>query len=153
MLLLADDRRLQPHENVVPLVRTDALDRWGDRLRTAFDDVSARLTTGGVGRLNREIELLGRTPQEAALEWWEEQWSARSAGVPGRNLRHCPGGTCWTLDADPGHRARPTRRARRPQPAAAGGQPVRGSAGRSGTRGQGMASLTAGSNNRRSAST
>ena len=71
LLLLADDRRLQPHENVVPLVRTDALERWGDRLRTAFDDVSARLTTGGVGRLNREMELQGLTPQEAASRWWD----------------------------------------------------------------------------------
>jgi osmoprotectant transport system substrate-binding protein len=73
LVLLADDRELQPHENVVPLVRSEALDRWGERLRTAFDDVSARLTTGDVVRLNRAVELLGRTPREAALEWWAEE--------------------------------------------------------------------------------
>ena len=73
LLLLADDRGLQPHENVVPLVRMDALERWGDQLRTAFDDVSARLTTGGVVRLNREMELQGLSPQEAASRWWEQE--------------------------------------------------------------------------------
>ncbi len=71
LLLLADDRGLQPRENVVPLVRTAALERWGDRLRTAFDDVSAELTTGDVVRLNRALELQGLTPREAAAQWWE----------------------------------------------------------------------------------
>ena len=72
LVLLADDRGLQPHENVVPLVRTDALERWGDRLQTAFDDVSARLTTSDVVGLNRALELFGLAPREAALRWWDE---------------------------------------------------------------------------------
>lgn len=73
LVLLADDRRLQPHENVVPLVRTEALERWGDRLQRAFDDVSARLTTGDVVGLNRALELFGLSPREAALRWWDEE--------------------------------------------------------------------------------
>jgi osmoprotectant transport system substrate-binding protein len=70
LVLLADDRELQPHENVVPLVRADALERWGDRLRTAFDDVSARLTTEDLVQLNRAVEVDGLTPAEAAAGWW-----------------------------------------------------------------------------------
>ena len=68
--LLTDDRGLQPHENVVPLVRTAVADRWGARLRTALDAVSARLTTDDLRRLNETVEIGGRTPAEAAARWW-----------------------------------------------------------------------------------
>ena len=68
--LLIDDRDLQPPENVVPLVRADALDRWGEQLRTALDEVSARLTTHDLVQLNRAVEIDGLTPEEAADAWW-----------------------------------------------------------------------------------
>ncbi|MGY1681073.1 ABC transporter substrate-binding protein [Geodermatophilus sp. SYSU D01176] len=70
VVLLADDRGLQPHENVVPLVRTDVLERW-DGLQGAFDAVSARLTTEELVELNRSVELDGLTPAEAAVRWWD----------------------------------------------------------------------------------
>jgi osmoprotectant transport system substrate-binding protein len=70
VVLLRDDRSLQPHENVVPLVRTPVLDRWGDRLRTALDDVSARLSTAELVQLNRFVEVEGLTPEQAARRWW-----------------------------------------------------------------------------------
>jgi osmoprotectant transport system substrate-binding protein len=69
IVLLADDQGLQPHENVVPLVRTDVLERWDD-LQPAFDAVSARLTTEALVELNRAVELDGLTPAEAAAQWW-----------------------------------------------------------------------------------
>jgi osmoprotectant transport system substrate-binding protein len=71
VMLLVDDRGLQPHENVVPLVRTDVLDRWGDRLRIALDEVSARLVTADLVLLNAAVELDGLTPAEAAARWWD----------------------------------------------------------------------------------
>jgi osmoprotectant transport system substrate-binding protein len=70
LILLDDDRGLQPPENVVPLVRTDAIERWGDKLRTAFDEVSARLTTEDLVQLNRAVEVEGLTPADAAARWW-----------------------------------------------------------------------------------
>ena len=70
-MLLVDDRALQPHENVVPLVRTEVLDRWGDRLRDALDEVSARLVTADLVLLNAAVELDGLTPAEAAARWWD----------------------------------------------------------------------------------
>jgi osmoprotectant transport system substrate-binding protein len=73
IILLIDDRELQPHENVVPLVRTAVLDRWGDRLRTALDETSARLTAQEVVALNRAVDIDDLTPQEAAKEWWNRQ--------------------------------------------------------------------------------
>jgi osmoprotectant transport system substrate-binding protein len=73
VLLLLDDRSLQPHENVVPLVRTAVLDRWGDRLREALDGVSSRLTTQELVALNRAVEIDGLAPDEAARQWWARQ--------------------------------------------------------------------------------
>jgi osmoprotectant transport system substrate-binding protein len=70
VLLLQDDRALQPNENVVPLVRSAVITRWGTRLRTALDAVSARLTTADLVRLNKTVEVDGRTPAEAAAQWW-----------------------------------------------------------------------------------
>jgi osmoprotectant transport system substrate-binding protein len=70
IMLLLDDRGLQPPENVVPLVRRDAIDRWGEELRTALNEVSARLTTNDLVHLNRTVEIDGLTPEEAADRWW-----------------------------------------------------------------------------------
>jgi osmoprotectant transport system substrate-binding protein len=70
IMLLTDDRALQPPENVVPLVRAEVADRWGTRLTGALDETSARLTTPGLVRLNRAVELDGLTPAEAAEQWW-----------------------------------------------------------------------------------
>ena len=70
VLLLQDDRALQPNENVVPLVRSAAITRWGTGLRTALNAVSARLTTADLVRLNKTVEVDGHTPAEAAAQWW-----------------------------------------------------------------------------------
>ena len=50
---LADDRGLQPAENITPLVRTEVIERWGDGVVVALDGVSAHLTTPAVRELNR----------------------------------------------------------------------------------------------------
>jgi osmoprotectant transport system substrate-binding protein len=71
VMLLVDDLGLQPHENVVPLVRTDVLERWGDDLRDALDEVSARLVTADLVSLNAAVELDGLTPAQAAARWWD----------------------------------------------------------------------------------
>ena len=70
VMLLVDDRALQPPEHVVPLVRRDALQRWGDDLENALNEVSQRLTTNDLVQLNRAVEIDGLTPEEAAARWW-----------------------------------------------------------------------------------
>jgi osmoprotectant transport system substrate-binding protein len=70
VMLLVDDRALQPNENVVPLVRAEVVERWGDRLTGALDETSTLLTTLDLVRLNRAVELDGLTPEEAAEQWW-----------------------------------------------------------------------------------
>jgi osmoprotectant transport system substrate-binding protein len=71
VMLLLDDRALQPRENVVPLVRTTVLSRWGDRLQAALNSVSARLTTPELVRLNSSVEIDRLTAAQAAARWWE----------------------------------------------------------------------------------
>jgi osmoprotectant transport system substrate-binding protein len=67
--LLADDRSLQPPENVVPMVRTDALHRVGPALSSALDQVSARLTTAALVGLNHRVQLDDVDPSRAAADW------------------------------------------------------------------------------------
>jgi osmoprotectant transport system substrate-binding protein len=73
LVLLADDRGLQPAENVVPVVRTPVLERHGDRLRDAVDAVSRRLTTEELVGLNRSVDVNSETPQQAARSWLARQ--------------------------------------------------------------------------------
>jgi osmoprotectant transport system substrate-binding protein len=73
---LADDRNLQPAENVVPAVRAAVLERWGDELREPLDAVSAALTTEALRRLNRDVVLGGDTPRQAARTWLAQLASA-----------------------------------------------------------------------------
>ena len=68
-VLLDDDRRLQPAENVVPVVRTDALRRNGDRLAAVLDSVSAQLGTDDLVALNGQVDEEGVAPADAAREW------------------------------------------------------------------------------------
>lgn len=72
-VLLEDDRRLQPAENLVPAVRTDALRRHGERLREVLDGVSARLTTEDLVSLNRKVDVERRPVAEVAREWLAER--------------------------------------------------------------------------------
>ena len=78
LVLLADDRGLQPAENVVPVVRTPVLERHGDRLRDTVNAVSSVLTTPELVGLNRRVDIDGVTPREAA-----RSWLARQGLIPG----------------------------------------------------------------------
>jgi osmoprotectant transport system substrate-binding protein len=69
LVALTDDRELQPAENVTPLVRTDAIVRYGPRLLAVLDRVSARLDTGALRALDAQVELAGRSPRLVAGRW------------------------------------------------------------------------------------
>lgn len=66
LVVLDDDRHLQPAENVTPLVRAEIVKRWGDELVTLVDGVSARLTTEGLRALNARVAAGGRIADVAA---------------------------------------------------------------------------------------
>jgi glycine betaine/choline ABC-type transport system substrate-binding protein len=49
---LADDRELQPADNVTPLVRREVVEHWGQSVVDLIDGVSAHLDTVALRRLN-----------------------------------------------------------------------------------------------------
>ena len=53
---LLDDRALQPPENVVPLVRAGAVERWGATLPDSLDGLSRSLTTEELREMNRRVD-------------------------------------------------------------------------------------------------
>ena len=68
LVLLEDDRRLQPAENVVPVIRREILDVYGPALVSLVNSVSAQLTTTDLTRLNRQV-LQGQPAADAASAW------------------------------------------------------------------------------------
>jgi osmoprotectant transport system substrate-binding protein len=73
LLLLADDRHLQPAENVVPIVTDTATARYRKRLTGALDEVSSRLTTNTLLFLNWRVQVAGDDPVTEARAWLERQ--------------------------------------------------------------------------------
>ena len=71
-VVLEDDLGLQPHENVVPVVRTVVVDEYGDGFIDAVNAVSTRLTDDELRGLNQLVELDGASPIDAAEEWLNE---------------------------------------------------------------------------------
>ena len=69
---LADDRGLQPAENVTPLVRREVLDRWGARFEQVVDGVSRSLTTTALRELNEQMAD-GADASTVASEWLASQ--------------------------------------------------------------------------------
>jgi len=80
LVLLADDRRLQPAGHIVPVVRAAALTRYGARLAGALDAVSARLTTSDLIFLNARITAAGTNVLAEARAWLERQGIAPEPG-------------------------------------------------------------------------
>ena len=52
---LADDRHLQPAENITPIVRAELVRRHGQELVEVIDSISAELTTARVRDLNADV--------------------------------------------------------------------------------------------------
>jgi osmoprotectant transport system substrate-binding protein len=59
LTVLADDRGLQPPENIVPVVRQEIVDAYGAEFVTLVDSVSATLTDKRLIELNRRAQTRG----------------------------------------------------------------------------------------------
>ena len=79
LVVLTDNRALQPAENITPLIRRSTVERYGPRLLATLNAVSARLTTGTLSHLNGRVQLAGLKPQTVASGWLRAQ-----ALIPGR---------------------------------------------------------------------
>ena len=69
LVQLRDDRRLQPPENVVPVVRRQVLDAYGPALARLLDAVSVQLTTADLTELNREMVVQQQPAGQVAAAW------------------------------------------------------------------------------------
>jgi osmoprotectant transport system substrate-binding protein len=76
LVLLEDDRGLQPSENIVPIVRRDAIERFGPTITATLDRVSSLLTTDDLRRLN--VMIANDTDPSAAARAWLD-----ANGIPG----------------------------------------------------------------------
>jgi osmoprotectant transport system substrate-binding protein len=81
LVTLADDRGLQPAENVTPLLRRDVVARFGARLVDVLNAVSGRLDTSSLRALNAQVELSGRDPRRVARDWLRDQGLAGGDSV------------------------------------------------------------------------
>jgi osmoprotectant transport system substrate-binding protein len=85
LVTLQDDEGLQPHENIVPVVRTVVVDVYGEDLVSVVDSVTEKLTTDALRNLNERVELFGATPEAAARAWLRLQRliGSRTSGARG----------------------------------------------------------------------
>jgi osmoprotectant transport system substrate-binding protein len=68
LVQLADDKRLQPADNVVPVVRREVLDAYGPPLVRLLNAISAQLTTPELIKLNLQV-YQGRPAADTASGW------------------------------------------------------------------------------------
>jgi osmoprotectant transport system substrate-binding protein len=69
LVQLEDDRRLQPAENIVPMVRNEVLNAYGPGLVRLLDAVTAQLTTRDLISMNQRVQLEGAEPAAVAADW------------------------------------------------------------------------------------
>jgi osmoprotectant transport system substrate-binding protein len=69
LIVLEDDRSLQPSENIVPVVRREVADAHGKEFTELVNSITARLSTDTLRRLNQRVEIGGEAPAAVAHRW------------------------------------------------------------------------------------
>jgi osmoprotectant transport system substrate-binding protein len=72
LVQLEDDRGLQPAENVVPVIRRELIDAYGDDLVARINEISASITKEGLTELNRQFTIEQRDAVAIATDWLKE---------------------------------------------------------------------------------
>jgi glycine betaine/choline ABC-type transport system substrate-binding protein len=80
LVILADDRGLQPAENITPLVRRNVIARYGPALLAVLNSVSALLDTSTLRALDARVELAGQNPRRVAAGWLRAHGLIRAGG-------------------------------------------------------------------------
>ncbi len=81
LVILTDDRALQPAENVTPVLRRDVAARYGAGLVTLLNGVSAWLTTASLRDLDAQVELHGHGPRSVAAAWLRAHGLTQKGGA------------------------------------------------------------------------
>lgn len=71
LVLLSDDRHLQPADNIVPVITRKAVAHYGKRLVAAVNAVSRQLTSNDLLFLNWRVEVAGKNVLAEARGWLE----------------------------------------------------------------------------------
>jgi osmoprotectant transport system substrate-binding protein len=69
LVLLDDDRRLQPAENVTPVVRTELIEEHGPELASTINSVTRKLSTTQLRSLNGLLDVDASNLHSVAAEW------------------------------------------------------------------------------------
>jgi osmoprotectant transport system substrate-binding protein len=72
LVVLEDDREMLAADNVVPVVKDELVDAYGDELANVVNEVSAALTTEELTELNKRADIDLDDPDVIATEWLEE---------------------------------------------------------------------------------
>jgi osmoprotectant transport system substrate-binding protein len=72
-VLLRDDKHLQSWENIVPVVRRRVLKDYGGGVIRLIDEVTRRLTTDALRRLNAQVQIDGKPVHQVAEQWLSRQ--------------------------------------------------------------------------------
>jgi osmoprotectant transport system substrate-binding protein len=72
-VLLEDDKKSQPAENIAPVVRNDYLSKVNrDEFTKILNDVSAKITTEALTRLNVKTDVDKQDPRDVAGQWLKD---------------------------------------------------------------------------------
>ena len=69
LMLLEDDRQLQPAENVTPVIRSELIEEHGPELAFTINAVTRHLSTQELRRLNGDLESGAANLRSVAAEW------------------------------------------------------------------------------------
>jgi osmoprotectant transport system substrate-binding protein len=77
LVVLADDRGLQPAENITPVMRRSVVTAYGQALLDAVNAVSLRLTTDELRAMNERVGVDGQMAATVAAAWLEAHGLSR----------------------------------------------------------------------------
>jgi len=70
-VLLEDDRNLHPAQNIVPVIRTEIVDEYGDDLTDLLESIAAAITTAELSEMNKQFGIDAVDADVLAAEWLE----------------------------------------------------------------------------------
>jgi osmoprotectant transport system substrate-binding protein len=69
-VLLEETKPLEPAQNIVPIGRTDAMT---DQVKNALNALSAKITTEELTKLNAQVDVDKKDPEQVARDWLSQQ--------------------------------------------------------------------------------
>jgi osmoprotectant transport system substrate-binding protein len=89
-VLLQDDKKLQPADNVTPVLRNELVTAYGKKMRDLVDAVSAKITTEVLTDLNKQTDIDQKDPDDVAMAWLESENlipASKPAAVSGPTIK------------------------------------------------------------------